>query len=212
MPSHPALLLIELDSVAVGTEMADAMIKRAPVDTFRAGTVQPGRFLILVGGSVAAVEEALTAANMRRGGDLGRAVPAGRASGCLRVGRRASAARTGRCLGSDRNSFGGSRDSRRRPSAQDGQRAADRDAFGRRLGRQGNRAGFRNLEEVQAAIEAGVAAAGRDGDATRSVVIPSQHEDLRKHLEESTQFYNKTALWPSPDRPEPDQGSRRSRG
>ena len=34
------------------------MVKRAPIDVLRVGTVQPGKYLILVGGSVAAVEEA----------------------------------------------------------------------------------------------------------------------------------------------------------
>ncbi|MFQ5490724.1 MAG: BMC domain-containing protein [Phycisphaerae bacterium] len=58
MTFQPALALLETDSVALGTQTADAMVKRAPIDVFRTGTVQPGKYLILVGGSVAAVEEA----------------------------------------------------------------------------------------------------------------------------------------------------------
>jgi microcompartment protein CcmL/EutN len=58
MIRSPAIALLELASVAVGTQTADAMIKRAPIDMLRMGTVQPGKYLILVGGSVAAVEEA----------------------------------------------------------------------------------------------------------------------------------------------------------
>jgi microcompartment protein CcmL/EutN len=57
----PALALIELDSIAVGIEAGDAMVKRAPVEVVRAGTVHPGRYLILVTGEVAAVEEAFRA-------------------------------------------------------------------------------------------------------------------------------------------------------
>jgi microcompartment protein CcmL/EutN len=57
----PALALIELDSVAVGIEAGDAMGKRAPVEMLRAGTVHPGRYLLLVTGEVAAVEEAFRA-------------------------------------------------------------------------------------------------------------------------------------------------------
>jgi microcompartment protein CcmL/EutN len=58
---EPALGLLEFDSIAVGIEAGDAMAKRAPIDVIRAGTVHPGRFLVLVGGAVADVEEAMDA-------------------------------------------------------------------------------------------------------------------------------------------------------
>ena len=58
---EPALALLELDSIAVGIEAGDAMAKRAPIDVIRAGTVHPGKYLVLVGGAVADVEEALEA-------------------------------------------------------------------------------------------------------------------------------------------------------
>ncbi len=58
MTRQPAIAMLELDSVAVGTRAADAMVKRAPIELFRFGTVETGRFLILVGGTVASVEEA----------------------------------------------------------------------------------------------------------------------------------------------------------
>jgi microcompartment protein CcmL/EutN len=57
----PALALIELASIAVGIEAGDAMVKRAPVEVLRAGTVHPGRYLVLVTGEVADVEEAFRA-------------------------------------------------------------------------------------------------------------------------------------------------------
>ena len=37
------------------------MAKRAPVEVLRAGTVHPGKYLVLVGGAVADIEEALEA-------------------------------------------------------------------------------------------------------------------------------------------------------
>jgi microcompartment protein CcmL/EutN len=37
------------------------MVKRAPIDVIRAGTVQPGKYLVLIGGQVADVEESLAA-------------------------------------------------------------------------------------------------------------------------------------------------------
>jgi len=57
----PALALLDFSSIAVGIETADAMIKRAQLETIRAGTVQPGRYLVLLGGSVADVHEAMAA-------------------------------------------------------------------------------------------------------------------------------------------------------
>jgi len=58
---EPALALLEFTSIAVGVLAGDAMVKRATLDVIHAGTVQPGRFLVLVGGAVAEVEEALKA-------------------------------------------------------------------------------------------------------------------------------------------------------
>ncbi len=58
---EPALALLELDSIAAGIAAGDAMAKRAPIDVLRAGTVHPGKYLVLVGGSVADVSEALEA-------------------------------------------------------------------------------------------------------------------------------------------------------
>lgn len=58
---EPALALIDFSSIAVGIEAADAMIKRAQIDVIKAGTVQPGRYLVLIGGPVGEVEESLIA-------------------------------------------------------------------------------------------------------------------------------------------------------
>lgn len=58
---HPALALLELDSVAAGIRTADVMVKRAPIALLKTGSVQPGRYLVMVGGSVASVEEAFSA-------------------------------------------------------------------------------------------------------------------------------------------------------
>ncbi|NOZ71082.1 MAG: BMC domain-containing protein [Chloroflexi bacterium] len=70
-PAHlPALAFLEFDSVAAGIVAADAMVKRAPVDRIAAGTVQPGRYLIVVTGMVAPVEEAVKAANAVGGNSL----------------------------------------------------------------------------------------------------------------------------------------------
>jgi len=58
---EPALALLEFSSIAAGIQAADAMVKRAPIDIIRTGTVQPGKYLALIGGQVADVQESLAA-------------------------------------------------------------------------------------------------------------------------------------------------------
>ncbi len=55
----PAIGLLEFDSIVAGIVAGDAMAKSSPVASLYAGTVHPGRYLILVGGDTAAVEIAL---------------------------------------------------------------------------------------------------------------------------------------------------------
>jgi len=57
MKKYPSIALLELSSIAVGIFAADAMVKRAPITVLKSGTVHNGKFLILIGGSVASVEE-----------------------------------------------------------------------------------------------------------------------------------------------------------
>ncbi len=58
---HGALALLEFDTIASGILATDLMVKRAPIALLRCGTIHPGRFLTLVGGSVASTEEAYIA-------------------------------------------------------------------------------------------------------------------------------------------------------
>jgi microcompartment protein CcmL/EutN len=67
---QPAIALLEFESIASGIEAGDAMIKRAPLDVIRAGTVHPGKYLVLVGGLTADVEEALEAGREAATGSL----------------------------------------------------------------------------------------------------------------------------------------------
>jgi microcompartment protein CcmL/EutN len=57
----PAIGLLELDSIVAGIVAGDAMAKASPISSLYAGTVHPGRYLVLVGGDTAAVEVALEA-------------------------------------------------------------------------------------------------------------------------------------------------------
>lgn len=61
----PAIALFEYRSIAAGIEAGDDMVKRAPLRVIHAGTVHDGKYLVLVGGEVADVEEAVAAASVR---------------------------------------------------------------------------------------------------------------------------------------------------
>jgi microcompartment protein CcmL/EutN len=55
------MALLEFKSVAAGVLAGDHMVKRSPIALLRCGSIHPGRYLILVGGSVASTEEAYAA-------------------------------------------------------------------------------------------------------------------------------------------------------
>jgi len=55
----PAIGLLEFGSIVAGIVAGDAMAKASPVASLYAGTVHPGRYLVLVGGDTASVEIAL---------------------------------------------------------------------------------------------------------------------------------------------------------
>jgi len=56
---NPALALLEFESISAGIVAGDAMVKAAPLGSIHAGTVHPGRYLILVAGDTASVEVAI---------------------------------------------------------------------------------------------------------------------------------------------------------
>ncbi len=55
---HGALALLEFETIAAGVLASDLMVKCSPIALLRCGSIHPGHFLILVGGSVASTEEA----------------------------------------------------------------------------------------------------------------------------------------------------------
>ena len=56
-----ALGLLELSSIARGYRALDALVKRSPITVLQANLVEPGHYLVLFGGGVAEVEEAMLA-------------------------------------------------------------------------------------------------------------------------------------------------------
>lgn len=57
----PAVGLLEFSSIAIGIVAGDAMVKASPVGSIYAGSVHPGKYLVLVSGDTASVEVALDA-------------------------------------------------------------------------------------------------------------------------------------------------------
>jgi microcompartment protein CcmL/EutN len=58
---EPAIGIIELNSLALGTVVADAMAKRAPINVLESHPICPGKFLIIVVGEVDDINEAMDA-------------------------------------------------------------------------------------------------------------------------------------------------------
>ncbi len=57
MKKHPAIATVEFQDIAVGLHTTDAMLKRAPIDLIKSGTISRGRFLTLIAGTTASVDE-----------------------------------------------------------------------------------------------------------------------------------------------------------
>lgn len=57
--SDPAIALLEFESISAGIVAGDAMVKASPIGAIYAGTVHPGKYLVLVSGDTASVEIAL---------------------------------------------------------------------------------------------------------------------------------------------------------
>ena len=68
--SDPAIALLEFDSISAGIVSGDAMVKTAPIGAIYAGTVHPGKYLVLAGGGTASVEIALATGREVGGGHV----------------------------------------------------------------------------------------------------------------------------------------------
>ncbi|HEY3384490.1 MAG TPA: BMC domain-containing protein [Vicinamibacterales bacterium] len=68
MKNAPALAIIEFRDIPSGIDATDAMLKKAPIAFVKSGTITRGRFLTLIGGSTAAVEESVSE-GLARGGE-----------------------------------------------------------------------------------------------------------------------------------------------
>lgn len=189
-----AICLIEFSSIATGIKAGDALVKDAPVTRLYAGTVQPGRYILLGTGDVASVqigyERAVGMAPSEIFDDLllpnvhrdviaallgkGPAVAAGDALGILETKGVAAAIR----------------------GADAGRKAADIALCALALADDLNGKGIAlfsgDQPEVIAAMDAAAEAAGDSSDpaTSRTVVeiIPRLHEDMQLNLGADLRF------------------------
>jgi microcompartment protein CcmL/EutN len=199
MNTPAAIAILEFDSIAVGTLAADAMVKKAPLDTFRVGTVQPGKYLILAGGAVAAVEESHRE-GLRIGGagvtdhlflpDVHPQVYA-----ATEGVRRAD---DGDALGVIETSTLPANVAAADKAIKTAEIAIVEIRLGDGLGGKGVTLLTGLIHDVQAAIEAAVAVAERPGVTTQHSIIAIQHGELRERVRRSTRFFPLGASAPPP--------------
>lgn len=186
----PAIAVLEFDSIAVGVLAADAMVKRAPIEVFRFGTVHPGKFIVLVGGAVGDVEESRVA-GLRVGGEAVRSeilLPDVHVQVFEAIAGKRRPNR-GDALGIIETS-----------SIPVNIAAADKAVktagvtiveirLGDDLGGKGITHLSGTVHEIQAAVGAGVAVAARLDGTVCHTIIPIQHEELRKQINQATRYY-----------------------
>lgn len=57
MKKDPAIAALEFRDIAAGMLATDALLKKAPIGWIKSGTISRGRYLTLIGGTTASVEE-----------------------------------------------------------------------------------------------------------------------------------------------------------
>ncbi|EBB2875198.1 propanediol utilization microcompartment protein PduT [Salmonella enterica subsp. enterica serovar Enteritidis] len=62
-----AIGILELTSIAKGMELGDAMLKSANVDLLVSKTICPGKFLLMLGGDIGAIQQAIETGTSQAG-------------------------------------------------------------------------------------------------------------------------------------------------
>jgi microcompartment protein CcmL/EutN len=208
MNTPPAIAVFEFDSIPVGVCAADAMVKKARIDVLRIGTVQPGKYIILIGGTVGDVGESRRE-GLRVGGERVTDeifLPDVHTQVFAAVGghRQDNA---GDALGIIETSAIPINVAAADKAVKTAQVTIVEIRLGDGLGGKGITMLTGLVHDVQAAIAAGIAIADRSGVTTRHTVIPIQDRELRARIQAATELY------PSGDgtRDQPTAGKRASR-
>ena len=196
MKKHPAIAVIEFAEIPAGMSATDAMLKKAPIAFVKCGTITRGRFLTLVGGTTASVDEALRE-GLAHGGPtvldhlfladvharvyeaiLGRRTPAG--SGALAIIETDTVAANVRAAEAALKGT---------PVDLVEIRLADSGLSGRGLSL------YRGaLPDIEAAIDIVTRYLGQSGGELRHRIISSPHEGLVRQIETSTWFGSQAVL------------------
>lgn len=193
MKTEPAIAIIEFDSIAVGTTAGDAMVKKAPITMFQAGTLHPGKYLVMVGGDTASVEESYAEGLRVGGADVTDRLMLPDVHGEVYeavLGRRRSGAYEAL----------GIIETCRVPSTVHAADAAIKGAavfiieirLGDGLGGKGIVHFGGAVADVQAAVQTGTEAIEDRGVAMRQTVIPSLHEEVARSVDVSTRFFGQS--------------------
>ena len=196
MKRHPAIAVVEFNDIPAGMSTTDAMLKKAPIAFVKCGTITRGRYLTLIGGSTASVDEAFRE-GLAHGGPsvvdhllladvhprvyeaiLGWRKPGN--SGALAIIETDTVAAN---VGAAEAALKGT------PVDLIEIRLADSGLSGHGLSvYQGE------LPDIEAAIDIARAHVGRSGGQLRHRIIPSPHEGLIKQIEKSTWFASQDVL------------------
>jgi microcompartment protein CcmL/EutN len=186
---QPAIALLEFNSIAIGMRAGDAMVKRAPVEVTYAGTVHPGKYLVLVGGDVACVEESFAAGLALAGDSLVDKIylPSAHPE-VVRYLRGMRGRVTGEALGIVETTTVAAT----LGAADRGLKGAEVDLvelkLADRLGGKAYCVFSGAVADVEAAVEIAVANLDDPSTLVAQVVIPDFHDEMLANLEAATEF------------------------
>ena len=181
--SYDVIGVQEYSSIAAGVQALDAMVKAAMVEVITTRTVEPGRLVILITGDVASVEASLAGGRTGREADLvdelfirnlhTQVIPAVRGEG---------AAGEWDALGIiESNSVAAGIEAADLAAKAAGVRIAEIRLSGG-MGGKSTVKMMGSIQEVEAAMAAGVRSVTDKGLLRRVVTIPNPHPDIRSHV------------------------------
>ncbi len=189
MKKYPAIALLEIDSIAIGMQTGDSMVKKSPISVLKTGTVHNGKYLILIGGSVASVEEAFKEGSDAADGHLLDQVILPDIHPQVHDGI------LGKRLTCKHDAIGVVETTSVAAVIQStdaGLKGADVDLVEIRLADDIGGKAFTifggSLEEVQAAVEIAKNAVTKEDHWYREMIIPNLHKDMAKQINTSTSF------------------------